>query len=165
MLRHTEERDDGYDTHDLAAGWRSRARAAELERKIEEQRHQLAQFEERLARQSHSDIHIRERIAEVERRETALQSQLAQTTSEAEQARTRLAVLEKDLAQARNEASAAVARQERQKVKFEALMREAREAVIAAKVRQEQTDNDDKVIIADLMKQVQDLRLRSSTNN
>jgi len=42
-------------------------------------------------------------------------------------------------------------------------MVEARDAVATAKKRQEQTDSDDRAIIADLMKQVQDLRLRTGT--
>jgi hypothetical protein len=42
-------------------------------------------------------------------------------------------------------------------------MIEARDAVANAKRRQEQTDHDDRAIIADLMKQVQDMRLRTGT--
>ena len=45
-------------------------------------------------------------------------------------------------------------------------MREAREAVASAARRQEQPDLNvtDKAIIADLMKQIQELRLRTGTN-
>jgi chromosome segregation ATPase len=141
----------------------TRSRAAEFERRVEEQRHQLAQFEERLARQTQGEVHMRERVGELERRESTLQQQLAATKAEADQARTRLAALERDLAVAQTAVTDAEARRERQKVRFEALMREAREAVASAKQRQEQTDSDDKAIIADLMKQVQEMRLRTGT--
>ena len=43
-------------------------------------------------------------------------------------------------------------------------MREAREAVASAAKRQDQIEVDDKEIIATLMKQIQDLRLRTGTN-
>lgn len=146
----------------------ARARAAELEHKVDEQRHQLAQFEERLARQTQGDVHLRERVGEVERREVALQQQLAAAKAEADQARARLAGLEQDLSATRAAASEAEARRERQKVRFDALMREAREAVAAAARRQEQLESDGNgkaTVIADLMKQIQDLRLRTGTNS
>ncbi len=142
----------------------ARARAGELERKIEEQRHQLAQFEERLARQTQGEVHLRERVGEVERREVALQQQFASAKADADQARARLAALERELATTKTAAEDAEARRERQKVRFDALMREAREAVANAAKRQDQIEVDDKEIIATLMKQIQDLRLRTGTN-
>jgi chromosome segregation ATPase len=144
----------------------ARVRAADLERKVEEQRRQLAQFEERLARQTQAEVHLRERVGEVERREVAAQQQLAGAKADAEQARSRLASLEKDLAAAKSASDDAEARRERQKVRFDALMREAREAVASAARRQEQPDLNvtDKAIIADLMKQIQELRLRTGTH-
>lgn len=144
----------------------ARARAADLERKIDEQRKQLAQFEEKLARQTQAEVHLRERVGEVERREVAVQQQLAGAKADAEQARSRLAGLEKDLAAAKTASEEAEARRERQKVRFDALMREAREAVASAARRQEQPEVNvtDKAIIADLMKQIQELRLRTGTS-
>jgi chromosome segregation ATPase len=146
----------------------ARARAAEFERRVEEQRRQVAQFEERLARQTQGEVHLRERVAEVEKREVALQKDLASTKAEAEQARSRLVALEKELATLKAAAVEADARRERQKVRFDALMREAREAVAAAAKRQEQLESDGSgkaTVIADLMKQIQELRLRTGTNN
>jgi chromosome segregation ATPase len=142
---------------------KSRQRLAELERKLDEQRGDLATLEEKLARGAQSEQHTKQRMIELERRETALGSQLAATKAEAESARARIKALEQQAAQAQTDAQQASAKLERQKVKFEALMREAREAVVAAKIRQEQTDVEDKVIIGDLMKQVQELRLRTGT--
>ncbi len=147
-----------------AAVDQARARTGELERRIEDQRQQLAQYEERLARQTQGDVHLRERVGEVERREVALQQQFAAAKAEADQARTRLAALERELATTRTTAQEAEARRERQKVRFDALMREAREAVASAAKRQDQLETDDKEIIATLMKQIQDLRLRTGTN-
>ena len=147
-----------------AAVDQARARSGDLERKVEEQRHQLAQFEERLARQTQGEVHLRERVGEVERREVALQQQFAGAKADAEQARSRLAALERELAAARTAAEDAEARRERQKVRFDALMREARDAVANAAKRQDQIEADDKEIIATLMKQIQDLRLRTGTN-
>ena len=57
------------------------------------------------------------------------------------------------------------ARRERQKVRFDALMREARDAVASAAKRQDQIEVADKEIISELMRQIQDLRLRSGTNS
>ena len=146
----------------------ARARAGELERKVNEQRHQLAQFEERLARQTQGEVHLRERVGEVERREVAVQQQFSAAKAEAEQARSRLAGLEKELATVKAAADEAEARRERQKVRFDALMREAREAVAGAARRQEQLESEGTgkaTVIADLMKQIQELRLRTGTNS
>jgi ParB family chromosome partitioning protein len=145
----------------------ARARAAELERRVEEQRHQLAQFEERLARQSQAEVHLRERVGEVEKRESSLQKELASTKAESEQARGRLNVLENELAAAKTTAIEAEARRERQKVRFDALMREARTEVASAVKQMQQLEADGQgkaTIISDLMKQLQELRLRSGTN-
>ena len=143
----------------------ARTRATELERKVNEQRHQLAQFEERLARQTQGEVHLRERVGEVERREVTLQQQLAGAKAESEQARTRLTVLERDHAAATTALAEADARRERQKVRFDALMREARDAVASAAKRQDQIETADKEIISELMRQIQDLRLRTGTNS
>jgi chromosome segregation ATPase len=146
----------------------ARTKVTELERKLEEQRKQLAQFEEKLARQTQADVHLRERVAEVERRESAVQQQLAGAKADADRARTRLAELEKELAAAKTASEEAEARRERQKVRFDALMREAREAVASAARRQEQLESDGAgkaTVIADLMKQIQELRLRTGTNS
>lgn len=145
----------------------ARARAAELERRVEEQRHQLAQFEERLARQSQAEVHLRERVGEVEKRESSLQKELASTKAESEQARGRLNALENELAAAKTTAIEAEARRERQKVRFDALMREARTEVASAVRQMQQLEADGQgkaTIISDLMKQLQELRLRTGTN-
>lgn len=141
----------------------ARSRTSDLERKIEDQRHQLAQFEDRLARQGQSDVHLRERILEVERRESALQQQLSAARADSERLTSTLGALQRDLAVEKAKLSEAEAGKTRQRQRFEALMLEARDAVANAKRRQEQTDSDDRVIIGDLMKQVQDLRLRTGT--
>jgi chromosome segregation ATPase len=143
---------------------KARQRVAELERLLDQQRVQLATVEEKLARGAQSEQHARERMKELERREAALSSQLTASKAEADSARTRMVTLEKNIAQARAEVEQVRSKNERQKHNFEALMREAREAVVAAKLRQEQTDADDKIIITDLMKQVQELRLRTGTH-
>lgn len=143
----------------------ARARATELERKINEQRGQLAQFEERLARQTQGEVHLRERVGEVERREITLQQQLSAAKAESEQARSRLAALESELTAAKTAMTEAEARRERQKVRFDALMREARDAVASAAKRQDQIETADKEIISELMRQIQDLRLRTGTNS
>jgi len=142
----------------------ARARAADLERKLEEQRNQLSQVEERLARQTQAEVHLRERVGEVERREIAVQQQFAAAKAEAEQARTRLVGLEKELAATKAAAVDAEARRERQKVRFDALMREAREQLISGARQMELNDADKKQIIADLIKQNQELRLRTGTS-
>ena len=147
-----------------AAVDQARMRTDELERKVEELRSHLAQAEERTARQAQSDAHLRERVGDVERRELALQQQLANAKADSEQARTRLTTVEKDLAAAKTTLEEADARRERQKVRFDALMREARDAVASAAKRQSQMEDADKEIISDLLKKVQDLRLRTGTN-
>lgn len=146
-----------------ASADQARARAAELERKVEELRHQLAHAEEKVARQGQGDVHLRERVAEIEKRETALQQALAAVKAETEQARARLAAAERELAAANARTKEQEESKLRLRQKFESLMREARDAVLAAKVRQEQTDADDREVIAGLMKQIQDLRLRTGT--
>ena len=142
----------------------ARARTDELERKLEELRSHLAQAEERTARQNQGEVHLRERVSEVERREVMLQQQLASAKAESGQAHTRLTLVERDLAAAKTTLEDADARRERQKVRFDALMREARDAVASAAKRQSQMEDADKEIISDLLKQVQDLRLRTGTN-
>ncbi len=142
----------------------ARARTDELERKLEELRSHLAQAEERTARQTQSEVHLRERIGEVERREMALQQQLANARAEFDQTRARLTTVERECAAAKTTLEDADARRERQKVRFDALMREAREAVASAAKRQSQLEDADKEIISDLLKQVQDLRMRTGTN-
>jgi F0F1-type ATP synthase membrane subunit b/b' len=124
----------------------------------------LAQAEERTARQNQGEVHLRERVSDVERREVMLQQQLASAKAESAQARTRLTLVERDLASAKTTLEDADARRERQKVRFDALMREARDAVASAAKRQSQMEDADKEIISDLLKQVQDLRLRTGTN-
>ena len=135
-----------------------------MERKLEELRSHLAQAEERTARQTQSEVHLRERIGEVERREMALQQQLANARAEFDQTRARLTTVERECAAAKTTLEDADARRERQKVRFDALMREAREAVASAAKRQSQLEDADKEIISDLLKQVQDLRMRTGTN-
>lgn len=147
-----------------AAADQARTRTDELERKVEELRSQLAQAEERTARQTQSEAHLRERVGDVERRELALQQRLASAKADSDQARTRLTTVERDLAAAKTTLEDVDARRERQKVRFDALMREAREAVAAAAKRQSHMEDADKEIISDLLKQVQDLRLRTGTN-
>ena len=151
-------------TESSAAVDQARARTNELERKFEELRSHLAQAEERTARQNQGEVHLRERVGEVERREVMLQQQLASAKSEADQARTRLTTVERDLATAKTTLEDTDARRERQKVRFDALMREARDAVASAAKRQSHMEDADKEIISDLLKQVQDLRLRTGTN-
>lgn len=146
----------------------ARTKVTDLERKLEEQRKQLAQFEEKLARQTQAEVHLRERVAEVERRESTVNQQLSAAKADAEQARSRLGGLEKELSAAKAAFDEADARRERQKVRFDALMREAREAVASAARRQEQLESDGAgkaTVIADLMKQIQELRLRTGTNS
>ena len=141
----------------------ARLRIAELEHLADEQRHHLAHLEEQAARLGQSEAHLRERVGEVERRESAVQQAFASAKADADTTHARLTAVERELAAERVRLQELEASRARQRQRFDALMREARDAVANAKVRQEQADADDRQIIGELKRQIDELRMRTGT--
>lgn len=136
----------------LAAIDDARKRADEAERITEEHRQLIANLESRLARQQQAEVNLKEQVAD-------LDEQGRQTDISAQ----RITDLEHNLDELRSRLDQSEQAKRDQRRKFENVLVAAREAVGRAKELQERSDADDRVIIADLLREVKDLRMKTGT--